>query len=284
MTEPNKHRHAKPKRAARPERPARPGRGKRVAVPVDPTSTLRDAVSGGGRSARSGSGLPSGLSSGLRWFRTTPGLIVLAVVVLGLAFVIRLAVTGDDDASSASQGDPTAPGAANASYGNQWRSPDGYDYEISVATLNDLVAVGSPSACVATPPSSATTNLHFTVTIKNRSKKDAPVPEVLFGTNLSPTGAVRKSLPSFAKANKDLEITPLAQAKTCADGARLESAQRDKIPKGGSVTFTGTFGPTPIPVARGIVVLVRYFEEDGSKPKGKPVDLLAPFGEFPTTG
>jgi hypothetical protein len=273
MTEPTKHRHARPKRAARPA-------GKRVAGAEDQASQIREAVSGrGSRSARSGS------SSALAWFRTVPGMVAFAVVILGLAFVVRLVATGsEDDKLPGASANPTAPGARNASYGNRWTSPDGFRYEISVATLNDLVAVGSPSTCVATPTAGVTTNLHFTVTVKNRSKKDAPVPAVEFGTNVLRSGGVASSLPSFSKANHDLEVTPLAMARTCADGAQLGPDDREKIPAGASVTFTGTFGPTKVPVAHGIVVVVRYFEEDGSKKAGRPTDLLAPFGDFPATG
>ncbi|MFL6157357.1 MAG: hypothetical protein ACJ72D_14785 [Marmoricola sp.] len=256
MTEPNKHRH-QPKRAARPARGAR--------VRADQPRAGRTLLSAVRARAR-----------------TTTGMLVIAVVVLGLAVVLRFAVGGGGDDAKADK--PTAqkgPGAASATYGNVWTTVGGYKYEISVETLKDLVAVGSPSACIAAPASAGTTNLHFRVTIKNKSKKDAPVPEVLFGTNLRTSGAVLKKLPKFSASNQHLEVVPLAKALTCPDGARLGPDGRDKIPAGASEQFTGTFGPTKVPVPGGIAVLVRYFAADGSAGSGeKATDLVAPFGPF----
>lgn len=232
---------------------------------------------GGGRRAASSSG--SSGSPVRDFLRSTPGLVVVAVVILGVAFLARfLATRGDDGTTTAN---PTGPGSANASYGNVWTAPDGHEYEISVETLADLVGVGSPDTCIAAPMPGASTNLYFRVTIANRSEEAAPVPKVLFGTNLRATGAVTPKVPAFARANKDLQITPLARARTCAEGAKLGPANRPEIPEGGSEVFTGMIGPVKMPVPDGVTVLVRYFEGDESAKSGeKPTDLLAPFGRF----
>lgn len=200
-------------------------------------------------------------------------MLVLGVVVLALALAARLAVTGDEEKPETKA---DVPGTANASYGNEWKTADGSRYEISVETLTDLVAVGSPDTCVAAPSSPAMTNLHFTIKIKNKGKKAAPVPEVRFGTNVQPSGAIDPTGLTFAKANKDLQITPLARAQSCKEGARLGPDDRAEIAAGQTETFTGTFGPTKLPITDGITVLVRYYEGSDKT----PTDLLAPFGDF----
>lgn len=211
--------------------------------------------------------------------RVTAGLVVLVVVAVVVGVGIKL-LHGDDG----SEGGATGPGTVNASYANRWTAADGSTYEISVQTLTDLVAVGSADACIAAPPAGMT-NLHFNVVVTNTSKKKAaPVPRVLFGTNVRPSGVLVDSAPSFAKSNKAVQITPLAKAQNCADGAVLGPDNRAEIPPGQSATFTGTFGPVKQPIVGGITVIARYFERDESATSGeRPSDFLAAFGSFPAT-
>jgi hypothetical protein len=219
---------------------------------------------------------PSPTSQALAWLRTTPGLIVAAVLLLVLAFVLRLVVSGDDKpAATGSHG----PGSSSAAYGNEWTTIDGYSYEISVQSLRDQVAVGSASGCIATPRAGQT-NLHFLVTITNKSKKSAPVPVVFFASNLRPNGTVARKVLTYPQGNKAVELVPL-KAKTCAQGSRLGPTHRDAIPAGGKAVFTGTFGPTSLPLPAGITMIVRYFTGDPAAPsRFKAADFLAPFGGF----
>lgn len=205
------------------------------------------------------------------------GGVVVVLVVVG---ILVAALLRDDGADEVADG----PGAVNAAYANRWTAADGSRYEIAVETLTDLVAVGSADACIAAPPPGMT-NLHFNVTITNRSKKaPAPVPRVLFGTNVRPSGVLVESAPSFSTSNKAVQVTPLAKAQTCADGAVLGPRDRPEIPPGESVTFNGTFGPVKQPIVGGITVIARFFEKDDDAASGeRPSDFLAPFGSFPAT-
>lgn len=274
MTEPNKHR-AEPKHAITP--PETPDGG---GLSEQQAAQIRQALSGAGKRASSPR---SGLSVAavLAWFRTTPGLIVFAVIVLGAALGVRLLVGGDDEPSGNAKAG--IPGAANATYGDQWRTVDGSLYEVSIETLSDLAQGGSDggSGCLPAPPP-GTTNLRFRVIITNRSDREVEVPRMDFGTDVVRGGTVAKKMPTFAKSNKQVVITPLvAGAPNCRDAARLGTVARDRIPVGGAAEFFGAFGPLKLPVSTRPTVIYRFYADDNGKPQ--PHDLLAPFGTLPAS-
>lgn len=288
MTEPNKHRRrAEPKRAARPGRASRP-QGARVKLPETPASPatpetsgglteeqaaqVREALGGGRRSARTGSG--SRLPTVLAFWRSTPGLVAFAVVVIALAFGVRVLVSGDDEEPAPRA---TVPGAVNATYGNQWTTVEGSTYEITVEPLSDLVQGASASGCLPAPPAGSA-NLHFRILITNKSDVEAGVPRVDFGTDLV-RGEVDPARQTFATSNKAVVVDrPAVGATTCKEAARLGPDGRDKIPAGGVVEFTGTFGPIEVPARVVPTVVYRYFVDDNGRPKA--TELLAPFTRF----
>lgn len=268
MNEPNKHRRrAEPKRAARPERAPRT-RGARVKDPAD--------------SAAAGSAPKPG-RLGLAWLRTTPGLIVFAVVVIGAAFGIRLLVTAEDGDENRAAA-PAEVNAANGQFANEWTTLDGSRYEVTIKTLSNLVQGPSSTGCLQ-PLRADSTKLSFQVVITNKSDREARVPKLDFGTDLGKGGLVDAALQKamvdqqFGKLNRTLEITPPVPGETkCAEIARLRPTGRDLIPAGASVEFTGTFGPLALPVKTLPTVAYRYYAADGAEEK--PTILLAPFARF----
>lgn len=269
MNEPNKHRRrAEPKRAARPERASR-SRGARVKEPA--ASGTPGSAAGESRSL-------------FAWLRTIPGLIVFAVVVIGAALGIRLLVTSGDDDAVAGAGAPAPVNAANGQFANEWTTLDGSRYEVTIKTLSNLVQGPSSTGCLQ-PLRADSTKLSFQVVITNKSDREARVPKLDFGTDLGKGGLVDAALQKamvdqqFGKLNRTLEITPPVPGETkCAEIARLRPTGRDVIPAGGSVEFTGTFGPLALPVKNLPTVAYRYYAADGTAEK--PTILLAPFARF----
>lgn len=271
MTEPNKHRRAEPKRAARPGERARPPAG---GLTEEQAAQIREALSGTGSRKRAAT---SPVAPVLAWLRTTPGLVVAAVLVLGLAVLVRVLASGEEPAEAG----PEIPGAVNATYGDRWTTLDGSTYEVSIETLSDLAQGGSDggSGCLATPPA-GTANLRFRVIVTNRSDREAEVPRIDFGTDLGRGGSLVTPLPTFAKSNKRVVITPLvAGAQSCKEAARLGTGTRPKIPAGGAAEFFGTFGPIKVPVGARPTVIYRFYAADGGT--AQPRDLLAPYGTIP---
>jgi hypothetical protein len=201
--------------------------------------------------------------SRLAWARTTGGQVGIGVGVLALAFVLRFAVAGGDDDHD---GDNQTPvGAGLTTYGADWKTKDGSSYRITVTPIAELVGAGSASGCVPVA-GRGRTNLRFTVRIDNRGSDPAPVPEVLFGANLTKAGGPSSSL-SFAKASKVVDVGPQTGVRNCVDAARI-SVGDQQIGAKSAVTYTGLVGGVKAPVGRGVSLIVRYTQADAGAADG----------------
>lgn len=280
MNDDNKHRRAEPKRAAR--------RGSRIkgaeSAPVsggltdDQVNQIRDAVSGSSRRhSSSSSGRLDGI---LAFFRTTPGMITFAVVVLGLALVVRFAFGGDGDEPVAKQG---PPGAVNGTFGGPWTAPGGAPYEVSVEPLSDLVSTASPSGCIGTPKA-GTTNLHFKVTIINKGTAPADLPYLQFATNLKPWGALDQDVTSFEDGSKRVDIPQQGGTSKCTELARIFKGSGPQLAPGDFVEFDARIGPVKLVdggIPAGVTVFVRqYIQDSTQKSDASPSDFLANFKRF----
>jgi hypothetical protein len=193
------------------------------------------------------------------WLRTTRGAVLLAVVVLGAAVALRLAVGGSKDDDTSASG-PIGP--APQHFGTEWRTADGSSYQITLTQIAQHVAAAPRDGCV--PPAAAgLTNLRFLVRIDNTGSKTAPVPSVAFAVNTKPSGAISKSL-SFAKASRRISLTP-AGAQSCADASRTGGGT---IAPQSAATFTGMLGGVKRPVGAGLALIVRYTQADAAAPGG----------------
>lgn len=266
MTTPDKHKHASPKRAGSRAagRSTRRGGGARIAQP-GPTGTPAAGL--------------------LAWFRTTQGLVVTGVLILALAFGLRLLVHGgsspapNPDASDGAVATPTGPGTTT--YGTDWRTAAG-SYRITVTPQTELVPTASTIGCIpAAAPGK--TNLRFSVRIDNLSAKSVPVPVVSFGANTNASGVVRPAALTYALSTHVIEVTPLSRTGGCADAFSLGPAGRDPIARGSGVTYTGLIGGVRTPVATGLSLVVRYPEIDETVAGGvQQAEVLVPFPAFPT--
>jgi hypothetical protein len=198
--------------------------------------------------------------SRLAWARTTRGQVGIAVVVLGLAVVLRLVASGHQPT-----GAQRPVGPPLTTYGTDWKAHDGSSYRLTVTPLAELVGSGSPDGCV---PAAAPgrTNLRFTVRVDNLGSAPAPVPDLAFAVNTRPSGAIAKKL-SFDDGSKDVDLTPTT-ARDCAHAARVTGAGQPRIAPQSATTFTGLLGGVRTPVGPGLTLVVRYDQSDAGSPTG----------------
>jgi hypothetical protein len=205
--------------------------------------------------------------------RTPAGAGVIAVIVIGLAVLTRVLAGGHGSAAPEKQ----APGAIGpATFGADWRTVGGGHYRISATPLTATMNTASDSGCIPAP-AAGRKNVRFSVQIENLSSKDAAVPTVSFAANLTSAGTIAKSVDTYAKASKQVELSPQPDAQNCAGMATVLPAKREPISGEGSITLTGVIGGVRTPIT-GLALIARYDEADATKASGeKHAEVLVPF-------
>lgn len=205
------------------------------------------------------------------WFRSGRAGLVLVLVVAVLAgmAVAALTVGGSGDPAEAS--DP--PGVVAAGRGISWVAEDGSAYRMTVRPAAAPIETASSTGCVPAPGPGAT-NLQFVVEVVNRTPTRAEVPELEFAVNLAGDGSVDPGPVAFAEASRQIEMTPVVGARSCADSAEVSPIGRVRIEPGGSVTFTGTIAGVREPVGAGLAVMIRYAKADTASATGSTTAVV----------
>jgi hypothetical protein len=168
-------------------------------------------------------------------------------------------------------------GPDDETYEARWRTLDGSSYRMTVEPSSAPDDDASPEGCVPAP-ADGRANLRFEVRIENLSGRPAPMPEVLFAVNASPSGELDRSPEAQAGTNRSIEMTPRAPRVPCDDAAAIRPTGRDEIPEGETVTFRGTVGGIVRPVPDGLALLIRYIQADELHPKlASTAGLRVPF-------
>lgn len=157
-------------------------------------------------------------------------------------------------------------GSGPNTYEAQWRTLDGSSYRMTVTPSSDRSQDPSPEGCVPAP-GAGRANLRFEVRIENLSGRSAPMPEVLFAVNASPSGELDRSPAAEAGTNRSIEVTPRGPGVACEDAAAIRPTGRPDIEDGKTVTFRGTVGGIASPVPEGLALLIRYIQVDDLHPK-----------------
>jgi hypothetical protein len=204
----------------------------------------------------------------------------IAVVGVGVALlaVVLAVVLVRGHGSSTPETQP--PGAiGSATDGGDWHTAGGGHYRISATPLTGTMNTASDSGCIPAP-SPGRTNVRFSVQIQNLSSTDAPVPTVAFGANVTSSGTVSKSVRTYAKASKDVELSPQPDARSCTGMAVVHPVGRESISGKGSVTLTGVIGGVRTPIT-GLALIIRYDVAGASASSGvKHREVVIPFSKI----
>ncbi|MCZ4499512.1 MAG: hypothetical protein JWQ74_2065 [Marmoricola sp.] len=251
MTEPTKPKHAARTNASAEAAPRRSAGGSRKADQPRPARTR------------------------FAWIRTTRWQVALAVAVLAVAVLARFLVPDGDSAADRRAALDALPGG----YGAVWTTQDGSSYRLTLTPVASAVLDASPSGCVATAgPGRA--NARFQVRIDNFSSREAPVPRVEFGANVTSKGTIDTST-AFRSLSRRIDVSPQAAVRGCDQAWKIGPDSRDTIAEGGSVSFTGLIGGLRTPVGRGLVLIAEYDEADPATPSNAhTARTTAIFGPF----
>ena len=183
----------------------------------------------------------------------------------------------DDRAATAATTTTTLP-ATSA----EWQTIDGSTYRITVTPSSALSDEPSPNGCLPAPDDDQTTNLRFTLRIENLSPdKQAPTPQVAFGTNVTRAGKVDPAITTLDGASTSIEVGPVAAGTSCSVARGIASGSGTALAPGGFAEFSGVAGGLPSPVPNDLALIVRYFAADAAQvARGtgfSDVDLVVPF-------
>lgn len=138
----------------------------------------------------------------------------------------------------------------------------GWKYRITIATDEAKPAASAGGCYAAAPP--GRTNQQFTVTVDNlAADRDAPLPDFVFGANLSDDGRRALDVATVENAYGLVEAYRSGDAIDCSLSSFL-TAHGATISAKGNVTLVVTVASIGDPTPPGMTLLTRVFTPDGA--------------------